>query len=125
MVHIHLEKDLAALGAHGQGGPEVTDMVAWKNMAFWRAQQQQPRKQRVTNVGHFNPEGDVERAIESVGGTHWMQVAQNRAEWQRLSDIFILRHDVPWASGKQQSIQDNLIPRARRAPANTDLAAVH
>ena len=54
-----------------RGGEEVNAMVEWKTLSFWRAEQQKPRKQRVTHVGHFNPEGDVERAFGSIAGTQW------------------------------------------------------
>ncbi|CAE7721169.1 unnamed protein product [Symbiodinium sp. CCMP2592] len=93
------------------GGEEVNAMVTWKNMAFRREQQNKPRKHRVTHVGHFNPESDVERAIEAIAGTHWGEVAQDRKKWQDLTPAFTARFDVPWATGKQQAIQDNLLHR--------------
>ena len=67
------------------GGAEVNSMVTWKDMQFWRAQQQLPRKQRVTHASRFNPEADVEKA---VAGTHWGDIAQDRHKWQELSLVF-------------------------------------
>ncbi|CAE7944187.1 unnamed protein product [Symbiodinium sp. KB8] len=55
---------------------EVTAMLRWKNLHFWRAQQQLPARQRVKHAGRFNPGGDVERALESIAGTNWGEVAQ-------------------------------------------------
>ena len=60
-----------------------------ENMQFWRQQQQLPCKQRVTHASRFNPEADVERAIEAIAGTNWGEVAQNRGRWQDLSAIFV------------------------------------
>ena len=56
-------------GHMARGGAEVNSMVTWKNMHFWRVQL--PRRQRVTHASRFNPEADVERAIEAVAGTNW------------------------------------------------------
>ena len=109
---------LVAVGAHGQGGEEVNSMVEWKNMQFWRQQQQLPRKQFVTHASGFNPEADVERAIETIAGTNWgeAEVAQDRGRWQDLSAVSVERYDVPWATGKQLTIQDKLLPNHRRGP---------
>ena len=104
------------MGTHGSGGDEVNSMVTRKNMQFWRAQQQLPRKQRVTHASRFNPEADVERAIEAIAGTHWGDAAQDRRRRQELSLTFLERFDVPWATGKQLALTDNLLPRSRRGP---------
>ena len=97
-------------GHMARGGAEVNSMVGWKNMQFWRAQQELPRKHRVTHASRFNPEADVERAIEAVAGTNWGAVAQDRPRWQQLAAAFVEKFDVPWATGKQLSLQDNLGP---------------
>ena len=99
-----------------RGGAEVNSMVGWKNMQFWRAQQKLPHKHRVTHASRFNPEADVERAIEAVAGTNWGAVAQDRPRWQQLAAAFVEKFDVPWATGKQLSLQDNLSPHHRRGP---------
>ena len=95
-------------------------MVSWKNMQFWRAQQQLPRKHRVTHASRFKPEADVERAIEAVAGTHWGEVAQDRPRWQQLAAAFVDKYDVNWATGKQPSLQNNLSPHRRRGPPSRD-----
>ena len=101
---------------------EVTAMLRWKNLHFWRAQQQLPARQRVKHAGRFNPGGDVERALESIAGTNWGEVAQDRQAWQALQQHFIDRFDVPWASGRQPSLRDNLHPNTRQqAPATAGL----
>ena len=87
-------------------------MVTWKNMNFWRAEQQKPRRHRVTHASRFNPEGDIERALESIAGTDWGATAQDRARWNELCADFVARYDVPWATGKQTSIADNLHPHS-------------
>ncbi|CAE7690154.1 pol [Symbiodinium sp. CCMP2592] len=101
-------------GHMARGGAEVNAMVQWKNLAFWRKEQRKPRSSRVNHAARFNPEADVERALESMGGTRWGEAAQDRAHWQSLSTTFVERYDVPWATGKQTSIQDNLTPNSHR-----------
>ena len=92
-------------GHMARGGVEVNSIVTWKNMQFWRAQQQLPCKQRVTHASRFNPEANVERAIEAVAGTHCGAFAQDRQKWQELSLVFLEKFDVPWATGKQLTLQ--------------------
>ena len=117
----YILKRIWSLWGHmARGGAEVNSMVTWKNMQFWRAQQQLPRKQRVTHASRFNPEADVERAIEAVAGTHWGDVAQDRQKWQELSLVFLEKFDVPWPTGKQLTLQDNLLPHRRRGPPTHD-----
>ncbi|CAE7624163.1 Clec16a [Symbiodinium sp. CCMP2592] len=101
-------------GHMARGGAEVNAMVQWKNLDFWRQEQRKPRSSRVNHAAGFNPEADVERALESIGGTRWGEAAQDRAHWQTLSTTFVERYDVPWATGKQTSIQDNLTPNSHR-----------
>ena len=65
-------------GHMARGGAEVNSMVTWKNMHFWRVQL--PRRQRVTHASRFNPEADVERAIEAVAGTNWGMLLKTDTE---------------------------------------------
>ena len=58
----------------------------------------------------------MERAIEAIAGTHWGDAAQDRRRRQELSLTFLERFDVPWATGKQLALTDNLLPRSRRGP---------
>ncbi|CAE7690139.1 unnamed protein product [Symbiodinium sp. CCMP2592] len=97
-------------GHMARGGEEVNAMLQWKNLEFWRKEQRKPRNSRVNHAARFNPEADVERALESVGGTNWGETAQDRVLWHQLSQSFVDRFDVPWATGKQTSIHDNLTP---------------
>ena len=124
-VHLHREKGerwsthilsrIWRLWGHlARGGEEVTAMLKWKNLHFWRGEQQKPARQRVRHAGRFNPGGDIERALESIAGTEWAAVAQDRQKWQQLQQTFVDRFDVPWASGRQQSLHDNLHPNFQR-----------
>ncbi|CAE7701714.1 SCT1 [Symbiodinium necroappetens] len=110
-------------GHMARGGEEVEAMVAWKNLAFWRGEQQKPRSQRVSHAARFNPEGDVERALEAIAGTNWMGVAQDRHRWGELASTFVARFDVPWATGRQTSIRDNLTPNSKHTQPKGELAA--
>ncbi|CAE7364098.1 pol [Symbiodinium sp. CCMP2592] len=114
-THI-LTKVWSLWGHIARGGEEVNAMMRWKDLRFWRAEQRKPPKDRVSHAARFNPEGDVERALESIGGTHWSSIATDRTQWQLLTASFIDRFDVPWATGKQNSIHDNLVPHTPRGP---------
>ncbi|CAE6973291.1 unnamed protein product [Symbiodinium sp. CCMP2592] len=90
-----------------QGGAE---MLQWKNLKWWRQQQHIPPSWGGIRHGHrFNSDADPERQIVAIGGLDWMQVAQNRQAWQDLTQTFVERFDVPWATGKQGSI-GNIAP---------------
>ena len=105
-------------GHMARGGEAVTDMLHWKDLRFWRAEQRKPARTRVRHAGRFNPGGDIERTLEAVAGTSWGEVAQERHTWQALQQQFVDRFDVPWATGRQGSIQDNLHPNTNAARAN-------
>ncbi|CAE7943307.1 unnamed protein product [Symbiodinium necroappetens] len=105
-------------GHMAQGGEAVTDMLHWKDLRFWRAEQRKPARTRVRHAGRFNPGGDIERALETIAGTSWGEVAQQRNTWQALQQQFVERFDVPWATGRQGSIQDNLHPNTNATRAN-------
>ena len=91
-------------GHMARAGEEVTAMVTWKNMNFWRAEQRKPRKHRVTHASRFNPEGDVERALESIAPST-LERALRRLRCPVWCAV---------ATGKQASIVDNLHPRSAR-----------
>ena len=125
-VHLHREKGerwsthilsrIWRLWGHlARGGEEVTATLKWKNLHFWRGEQRKPARQRVKHAGRFNPGGDIERALESIAGTEWATVAQDRQAWQQLQQTFVDRFDVPWASGRQPSLHDNLHPNLQRS----------
>ena len=94
-----LKKIWHVWGRMARAEGEVTAMVAWKNLAFWRAEQQKPRKTRVTHAGHFNPEG-MWKGLSKQGGN---------------LDASSTGHGA-LATGKQLNIRDNLIPHSRRNP---------
>ena len=110
-----LQRIWSLWGHMARGGDEVTDMIHWKDLRFWRAEQQKPARSRVRHAGRFNPAGDVERAIEAIAGTSWGELAQQRQTWQSLQQRFVEHFDVPWATGRQVSIHDNLHPNTNNA----------
>ena len=116
MVKLHPQAHLDTVGAHGKGGRRGQCHGDLEKHGFLACAAEQPCKQRVTHVGHLSPEADVERAIESIAGTQWGEVVQDHRKWQELAGAFLAKFDIPWATGKQQSIQDNLLPNNRRGP---------
>ena len=100
-------------GIHGhvaRGDPITAAMLRWRNLEWWAIEQTIP----VSWGGHrharrFNPHLDVDRQISAVAGNNWQLLAQDRQAWGNLEDVFIDRHDVPWASGGQGQLE-NLMP---------------
>ncbi|CAE7546588.1 unnamed protein product, partial [Symbiodinium necroappetens] len=87
-------------GHLARGGEQVAAMLEWKNLRYWRIQQQLPPRQRVKHAGRFNPGGDIERALESIAGTRWGEVAQDRGRWQALQQALstVLTYHGPAAA---------------------------
>ena len=85
------------------------DMLQWRNLKWWEAEKQKPKSQRVTHAHRYNPFVDTERQIVRVATLDWMEKACNMPVWSALATEFVKQFDVPWATGKQASIQ-NLVP---------------
>ena len=85
-------------------------MLRWKNLKWWKQQQNIPPSWGGVRHGHrFNPDADPERQLVAVAGLDWMQAAQDRAAWGAMTETFVATFDVPWASGKQSSL-NNIAP---------------
>ena len=70
MVELHPQAHLDTVGTHGRPGKTWLSGVDNRTSLA----------NRITHIEHFNPEADVERAIESIAGTQWGEVAQDRSK---------------------------------------------
>eukprot|EP00439_Symbiodinium_sp_Y106_P068616 s3102_g11.t1 len=96
------------LYGHMARSPEAARVLSWKNLHWWKQQQQIPRSWGGARHAHrYNVNVDPERQISAVGGLRWIERAQDRAHWQQLATTFVEQFDVPWATGKQTSL-DNI-----------------
>ena len=84
-------------------------MLSWKNLRWWRQEQQKPCSQRHTLAGHFNPMVDPERQLKKIAGDAWQEVARDCKVWSMLGGEFLQQFDVPCSTGKQSSLE-NLVP---------------
>ncbi|CAE7248993.1 hypothetical protein AK812_SmicGene13784 [Symbiodinium microadriaticum] len=86
---------------------------------WWREEQQQlPDRVRAKHPHQFNTQLDDERKVAKVAGDHWQDAAQHRERWAGMTDDFILKFDVEWASGKQAQLGN--IQQSRPGPAKGD-----
>ena len=109
LEHLSTAAHVGAVRGHGQvqawgAGRAVVAQPLW-----WEGEKTKPKKQRVTHVHRYNAFVDPERQLVHVAALEWMQVAQDRQRWASLAAAFVQQYDVPWATGKQGSIQ-NLSP---------------
>ena len=91
---------------------DSTALLRWRDHAWWEGQQADPQGAR--HPKRFNAMLNTERLLSQIARP-WRQTAQNRVEWSRLEAAFIRRFDVPWATGKQTSLE-NLAPTRRPKP---------
>ena len=80
-------------------------LLGWRDIRWWEEQQADLRGLR--HPKRFNAMLSTERLLNQIAKP-WQQVAQRRVEWAHLEEAF-KRFDVPWASGKQTSLE-NLAP---------------
>ena len=112
-------------------GP-TREIVSWRNLEWWRAEQQLPDRVRAKHPHQYNTQLDDERKVAKIAGDGWQQVAQHRERWAAKTEEFILQFDVEWTTGKQAklgNIQQNRTGtpkgkgrsrgRGRRAPEVT------
>ncbi|CAE7414124.1 unnamed protein product [Symbiodinium sp. CCMP2456] len=100
-----------------RGDPVGGKILRWRSLAWWNAHR--PPHGNVTHASRFNAFMDIDRQVTSIAGENWHLVAMNREQWAYLSKRWVEKYDVPWATGKQTSIE-NLTPHSRAAPAHHD-----
>ncbi|CAE7696392.1 unnamed protein product, partial [Symbiodinium necroappetens] len=84
-------------------GP-TREILSWRNLEWWRAEQQLPDRVRAKHPHQYNTQLDDERKVAKVAGDDWQQVAQHRERWAAKTDEFVLKFDVEWATGKQAQL---------------------
>ena len=83
-------------------------MLCWKDLKWWEAEKQKPRRERHTHV-KYNAMADPERQLVTFAGVDWKHAAADLTVWNGMRGNFVARFDVPWATGRQGSI-GNLTP---------------
>ena len=73
--------DLYGHMARAQAGGRP--MLTWKDLQWWEAEKQKPRKERNTHV-KYNAMADPERQIAAVAGVAWKQAAGDFTIWNSL-----------------------------------------
>ena len=102
----HSQDGLAPARAMARRPDDRAALLGWRDQAWWEEQQADPRGPR--HLKRFNAMLNTDRLLNQLTKP-WQLTAQNRIEWSRLEAVFIKRFDVPWSSGKQDSLE-NLAP---------------
>ncbi|CAE7238934.1 unnamed protein product [Symbiodinium sp. CCMP2592] len=90
------------LHGHAARHPGPTkDLLLWRNLKWWK---EVAEPAGCKHGGRFNSSVDIERSISRIGGYDWVDLAQDRDQWQALQDSFVEEFDLPWASGRQPAI---------------------
>ena len=98
------------LGLVARGDEVVSNMLRWRDLAWWRVEQSIPSSWGGNrHAQRFHPMLDIERQVCQIAGEQWQLMAQNRTRWALLEDNFVEKFDVPWSSGNQIQL-DNLAP---------------
>ena len=74
----------------------------FRDRQWWEAERQ--KKNGLTHVKHFPRLMQMESKMDTVTKGPWRQVAVDRGKWRELETVWVDQEDLPWASGRQQSI---------------------
>ena len=61
-------------------GP-TREILTWRNLQWWREEQQLPDRVRAKHPHQFNTQLDDERKVAKVAGDDWQEKAQHRERW--------------------------------------------
>ncbi|CAE7684121.1 pol [Symbiodinium sp. CCMP2592] len=107
------------LHGHAARHPGPTkDLLLWRNLKWWK---EVAEPAGCKHGGRFNSSVDIERSISRIGGYDWVDLAQDRDQWQALQESFVEEFDLPWASGRQPAIANltqirSFTPKSRPKP---------
>ena len=107
-----------------RGGGVTKDILLWRDLAFWRKEQQKHHTQGARHAARFCSQLDTERQITAIAGENWPQVALDRQAWGQLEQQFVDRYDPPWSSNQQPQIT-NLAPGRGGSTTRPCLPAQH
>ena len=85
---------------------DATSLMQWRNLAWWKKEQQNPKGLR--HPHRYNAMLETERMLDAIAHP-WHITAQNRNRWATLEEAFVKKFDVAWATGRQTSLE-NLAP---------------
>ncbi|CAE6934771.1 unnamed protein product [Symbiodinium sp. CCMP2592] len=101
-----------AIGHVSRGDPIGGKILQWHSLQWW--QEQKDRGRQLQHASRFNAYMDIDRQLSDTIGKNWFAIAQDRETWGEWEAAFIAKYDVPWSSGKQNSIA-NLAPGDQQA----------
>ena len=86
------------------GDLPLAQLIAW-----W--DEQRDAGVRIKHAARFNAFMDIDRQLSDTAGKQWADTARDRIAWANLESKFVAMYDVPWSSGKQDSLA-NLAPNS-------------
>ncbi|OLP85852.1 hypothetical protein AK812_SmicGene33107 [Symbiodinium microadriaticum] len=94
------------------GDPIGREIFCWRSLAWW--EEQKAAGVRIKHATRFNAFMDIDRQLSDTAGKAWADLARDRIAWASLESSFIAKYDVPWSSGKQDSLT-NLAPNSSQS----------
>ena len=78
---------------------------SFKTLEWWNNEKR--KKDGIKHPGRFFPRlMTMEQKMDDICSGPWRRLAHNRKGWSALCVDWIQRHDLPWCSGSQTSIED-------------------
>ena len=79
-------------------------MLKWRDMEWWREEQQWPPPYGKRHPGRFYAD-NFERRLSQVFGVRWMQMTIDRDAWRQGLRLWLRKWDVPWCKGRQLELE--------------------
>ena len=78
---------------------------SFRNKQWWEAEKQKPKGVGLRHVRHFAKLMQMEGRLDFVAGGPWRCLARDRKAWADREQAWVEREDLPWASGRQPSLE--------------------
>ena len=78
---------------------------SFRDKQWWDTEKLKPPGQGVRHVRHFARLMQMEGKLNLVAGGPWRMLARDRRAWAGKEEEWVAREDLPWASGRQASLE--------------------
>ena len=92
-----------ARGIHQQYPTISAKLDAFRDKAWW--EEERRKRGGLTHVRHYPRLMQMESRMDRVCGGQWRAVAFDRDLWRATENKWIQKEDLPWASGRQPSLE--------------------
>ena len=85
--------------------PLSSILDSFRDRQWWVHEQTKPKGQGLRHVRHYAKLMQMERKLDSVAGGAWRTLARDRVAWAAAVGQWVEQQDIPWATGRQLSLQ--------------------